>query len=474
MTTEISARKRKISEEESIEYTLPQCNNKEFTEIDQLAEEALSKELFGDNSGFYESLNDKSLFALESQQTSKEKTPAWNDADDDNISIQKALKKQNRNLKYEKNKSEKYSVALKNKFLTYHKTPEWASLEKTEDEDDELLRTTGHLAGASSHLSANVLNYKNVSDLNAETCNEGPLITAIDFHPTSTVALVGGVSGTISLFAVDGKNNSKLHSMTMENFSVEDAKFLNDGMEILIGSKHNYVYSFDMLSAKALRVTLPNGVTKCRKFEISPCGKIIAVIGKQGHVHLLSSKSKEIIAHLKQNFDATDLTFHPTKPLLFCHSVNGEVNIWDLTTQRTKHKWVDDGCLSGTTISISPSAQYVSTGSEQGIVNLYDTETTLSQQYPKVIKTIMNLTTSVKNLKFNNTSEILAFASSDINNCIKLMHLQSKKVFSNFPKIGSKLGRLNLLSFSPNSGYFAMGNRNSRVLLYRLKHFKNY
>lgn len=372
-------------------------------------------------------------------------------------------------------KSSKYSNLLKHKFNTYHKSPKWAKLNKKKEEydsEDELLQTAGHLIKHKSEkLPSDILEFKKVRDLNAESYNEGPLITAIEFHQSSTVALVTGISGIASLFAVDGKTNNKLHTLSFEKYDIQCAKFLSD-TEAILGSNHTHIFSYDLMAAKANRVYLPHGITQAKKFEVSPCKKFIAVAGKYGEVHLLSAKSKELIGTLKQNADLTALCFD-TKGHLFGHSVEGEVTVWDIANRRVKHKWVDEGCLQGTTLAISENG-LVATGSAQGVVNLYDMKTVLNNHIPKPRKSILNLTTSISSVRFNSTSEILAFASSEMSNSLRLLHVPTEKVFSNFPPFGTKLGRLNYVSFSPNSGYAAFGNRKSTVNLYRLKHYNNY
>lgn len=160
--------------------------------------------------------------------------------------------------------------------------------------------------------------------------------------------------------------------------------------------------------------------------------------------------------------------------MLFGHSDTSEVTVWDMNTRRVRHKFIDEGCLKGTTITASSSNQFLATGSAQGVANLYNMEDVLKQKLPKPRKSILNLTTSITSLKFNPSSEILAFASYEIQNSIKLFHVGSETVFSNFPNFGKKMGYINALNFSPNSGYLAFGDRKSVVSLYRLKHFKNY
>lgn len=52
------------------------------------------------------------------------------------------------------------------------------------------------------HLPKNIIDIKVLKALNMSTRTEGPIVTSVEFHPSSTVALVAGVSGVLSLFQV--------------------------------------------------------------------------------------------------------------------------------------------------------------------------------------------------------------------------------------------------------------------------------
>jgi len=56
--------------------------------------------------------------------------------------------------------------------------------------------------------------------------------------------------------------------------------------------------------------------------------------------------------------------------------------IWDLNTRTCINRATDDGSLSCASLAVSPSGQFVATGSAQGVVNLYDMKTVLKDQNP--------------------------------------------------------------------------------------------
>lgn len=47
------------------------------------------------------------------------------------------------------------------------------------------------------------IDIKALRSINQQTFNEGPVISSLEFHPTSSLALVAGSSGILSLFQVN-------------------------------------------------------------------------------------------------------------------------------------------------------------------------------------------------------------------------------------------------------------------------------
>lgn len=320
----------------------------------------------------------------------------------------------------------------------------------------------------------NTLKYKRLKDLNRVTYSEGPVITAVEFHPASKVAIVCGLPGIATLYSIDGYTNDKLHSMCFKKFPIKDCKFSNDGKEVFFGGSSNNFYTYDLLGGQTSRILLPKVMTKMNKFELSPCGKFLVVIGRFGEIHMLNSGSKELIGTLKQEHPCTGLAFSPDSSKLFSHSSDNEVTVFDIRSNKTMHRFVDDGCIQGTTISISSNGKLLATGSAQGVVNAYNYENCLNSKFPVPEKVIYNLTTRITATKFNPSSEILAIGSDEVNDALRLVHFPSGTVFDNFPGSKAKFGRPNVISFSPGGKYFAVGNTKTEVALINLRHYQNY
>ncbi|KAK9499930.1 hypothetical protein O3M35_002866 [Rhynocoris fuscipes] len=468
---------------------------KHGSNVDNANKERLEKLVFGDpaymlrNMGFGDpdsgveddGTHDSDTFS--DTLASPPRVPAWIDEDDmqsfinDDAENQKKTQDVFKPGEFEKN--------LRRKFQSVYGEPSWAKLDKPredpnqDDEDLELLRSCGNMLSKSSYLPKNNIDAKRLSSLNSETRNEGPIIKAVQFHPTSTVALVAGVSGCASIFQVDGQANPKLASIRFDRFPIRCARFSVDGSQFIVGSQyHSHFHVYDMIQASSLSIHTHHnmGQTNMKKFEVSPDGKLIAVVGRYGQIHLLSAKSKEWIGNLTMNGNVEAIAFDPDGTCLYSHGELGEVYMWDVNRRCLIGRFMDDGCLVGTSIGVSACGSYLAAGSSSGVVNVYDRRALLTraERSPTPLKAIMNLVTPVSQLAFNHSSQLLAITSNEKENALKLVHLPSLTVYQNFPSFNTQLGRVQTVAFSPSSGYFSCGNNKSTAYLYRLKHFGNY
>lgn len=111
--------------------------------------------------------------------------------------------------------------------------------------------------------------------------------------------------------------------------------------------------------------------------------------------------------------------------------------------------------------------------SSTGIVNLYEPSSMVRESGAerKALKAIGNLTTQVTTIKFNHDSQLVALASATNKDQLKLVHLPSATVFSNWPTQQTPLHHVTAVDFSRGSEWLAVGNKRGKVLLYSLKHY---
>ncbi|XP_059046092.1 U3 small nucleolar RNA-associated protein 18 homolog [Achroia grisella] len=394
--------------------------------------------------------------------------PAWNDEDDNQqIAGTTSINK----------KKAAYAARLKQKYENIMGTPNWAKLtnkSETNLEDTEILRKVGHIKKGKRglNLPKDFLQLRKLLNINHDSRKEGHVISCIQFHPKLSVALVAGPAGVVSLFSIGGDTNSKLHSFKYKN--VASVHFSPDGSEAYLSSKTNHYYcTYDLINATQKMVQLPYCVKYPTIFRLSPNGKYIVTSDGFDEVHVICNHSKELIKTLKHNYKVVCVTFSHNSDQLYSYCIQGEITIWDLSIFRAIKKFYDSGCINASCISSSMCGKLLATGSQEGIVNIYETNNiTTSEPFP--MKTISNLTTRITDINFNNTTEILALSSSYYQNAVKLVHIPSYHVFSNFPVQTDDYNRIQCVKFSPNSGYMAMGNNKGAAYLYRLKYYRNY
>ncbi|XP_058058873.1 U3 small nucleolar RNA-associated protein 18 homolog [Anopheles bellator] len=406
-----------------------------------------------------------------------ERSAAWHDSDDDNDDDEDNPKvKRN---KYDRELGKLTYERRRKKFEQIVGNPKWADLDRVQepDSDDEILQTVGHVVKpkkGSQELPKETIELKVLKTLNRETKHEGK-IHSICFHPSSMVAMIGGSSGTVSIVTVDGVRNEKLHTIGLEKFKLTCARLTPDGNEAIFGGYRKFYHVYNLISGQSATLKIPFQETwSLRNFCLSPSGQYLASMGNCGEVHLLNAKTKELLRTVQLRYESAALAFTPDSRHLLCHSRDIEVTVYSLDRQRIVNVFQDEGCVNGSTIAVCPNGQFVATGSRQGIVNIYSLETTFQQKNPVPLKTIDNLTTSIGSITFNATSELLAIASPDVTNAIRLVHIRSGTVFRNFPLQNSQLGNVTCVAFSPSGGYLAFGNKQSYVSLFRVKHYQNY
>ncbi|XP_059079896.1 U3 small nucleolar RNA-associated protein 18 homolog [Tigriopus californicus] len=379
--------------------------------------------------------------------------------------------------------TDNYSNFIRKKFLSIVGTPKWADLSvkrdhDDEDSDDEFFRETTDMLekGHQESIAKGRLESRKLKDLNMTDYSQGSVITATEFHPKCTVSLVAGQNGTATLFQVDGKRNPKMQSVNFKDFPIKTAHFSADGSEFIVGSQHfGHFYTYNMEKGVTSKIQIQKNLEQfnMQKFEVSPAGDLLAFQGRFGSIHFLHARCKTRAFSLKMNDDVKAMAFSPDGKQLYSHGGSGEVYIWDIGARDCVHRFYDDGCIEGTALAVSPDSRFLATGSTSGVVNVYSKDK-LHLSRPKPDKILLNLTTSINEVRFNPTSEILAARSMFKENGVKLLHVPSMTTFENFPSWNFNFKRPNSFGFSLNGGYFSIGNNHGAANLYRLKHYQNY
>ena len=76
-------------------------------------------------------------------------------------------------------------------------------------------------------------------------------------------------------------------------------------------------------------------------------------------------------------------------------------------------------------------------------------------------------------LEFNPSSEAIAFSSLYGKRAMRVAHIGSRSVFSNWPTAKSPLNYVQCAAFSPTGAHMAIGTDQGKVLLYQWNHYAN-
>ncbi|XWS41077.1 hypothetical protein CRYUN_Cryun17cG0049600 [Craigia yunnanensis] len=437
------------------------------------------------------------------EEKSKERKAVWVDEEEERTTINIAKVNRLRKLRKEEDESvisgSEYISRLRAQHAKLNPGTEWAELDlalrnnstyddESSDEEkvvmeacgyrnvevDDILRTNEDLVVKSRvKLLPGLLEYSRLVDANAEEPSNGP-INSVQFHRNAQLLLAAGLDRRVRFFQIDGKRNTKIQSVFLEDCPVRKASFTPDGSQVIIAGRRKFFYCFDLVKAKVDKIgpLVGREEKSLEVFEVSPDSSTIAFLGNEGYILLVSSKTKELIGTLKMNGTVRSLAFADDGKKLLSSGGDGQVYHWDLRTRTCFHKAVDEGCINGTALCTSPNGRMFAAGSDSGIVNIYNRDEFLGGKR-KPIKTIENLTTKVDFMKFNSDAQILAICSTMKKNSLKLIHVPSFTVYSNWPPLNKNLQYPRSLDFSPGAGFMAVGNAAGKVLLYKLHHYNH-
>jgi U3 small nucleolar RNA-associated protein 18 len=197
------------------------------------------------------------------------------------------------------------------------------------------------------------------------------------------------------------------------------------------------------------------------KMVLSPCGRFMVVLGRDGYIILVSLLTKQWAGNLKINGYVSCVAFHSDQ--LFALGDDCVIHQFDLNTMECVKTIQDDGMIKPTSIAVSPDGRFIATGSNTGVVHLY-------KDY-KLVKAIMNIVTSISTILFHPSNQIMLLASKYAKDSLKVVHLGTSQVFKNWPTSATPLGYVSDCSFSSNGRFLAIGNAKGKVLLYRFGQF---
>jgi len=446
-----------------------------------------SKNVTGKNAPILSNIEPPSV-EKDSQSRIQKLRAVWYDEEDDNIVIDLESTHRLKKLKKgdDKISGSQLTDVLKERFST--RQLDWAIPQQQLVSENSLLGKSEPLVSskkprfinntpvASENINLRRLVNANINEPSKQSIN------AMSFHSSGNVLLAAGQDKHVRFFKVDGEKNEKLLTVHVPDMAIRSASFLRASSSCLLAGRSPYLLSYDTTAGSMHRIPGPVGwdVKSLEHMSVSPGSEHAAFLGASGYVHVLAPRSQQWITNVKMNTAARASSFIGEYWLL-TSGVDAEVYLWDLRktgkcVARFAH---DDGsCTSSLSGFYSSSGEsYVAVGAESGVVSVFAANALLNavdsatKQPYKQVKSMMNLTTKITSSAFHPSGQLLAYASNQRKDLLKLVHLPSRAVLSQWPTSRTPLGKVETMAFSPGGGYLAIGNAGGHVLLYQIDNF---
>jgi U3 small nucleolar RNA-associated protein 18 len=285
--------------------------------------------------------------------------------------------------------------------------------------------------------------------------------------------LTCGYDKALRLFQIDGKDNPKLQSIVLKDLPISNANFSANGLQVILTGRRNYFYVYDLENGSVERICGIRGrsETSFEKSYVSPCNKYVVILGRDGYIILLSMLTKQWIADLKMTGEVTDVCFSSDGKYLFSIGTDAQVYKWDLDSRECVHRFNDHGSIKPGKIAVSLNGEWLATGANTGVVNLYAMDRCMASENPEPEKAVMNILSPISTLVFHPSSQLLAFGSNEMVDAMRLLHVPSLRVVKNWPTSNTPLNFVWSIDFSKDGKFIAIGNGKGKVLLYRFRAF---
>ncbi|EPT26772.1 WD-40 repeat protein [Toxoplasma gondii ME49] len=322
------------------------------------------------------------------------------------------------------------------------------------------------------------------------------VISALEFHPRTSLLMTAGRDQALRLFSVDGKENRKVESVFLQDFPVLAARFTrhNGGGQILaISNANRSLAEYDLETGSVNKIPGIAGRRQERCFHFLEMGggrraedassflvtqKTFALASANSQdVLLCDVQSKRLLNVFSMNANVAALAFHPTKEAIFTADREAFIYEWDLRSGNCVSKFQDASCLRLSAMAASPAAclsstyeasSFLATGSRTGYVDFFSLSDSAST---KPVKELGNLTTEISTLAFHPSNQLLCAASRWKKDALRLIHLPSLTVYQNWPTERTPLRYVTAADFSCDNGFLAVGNDRGNALLYQIRHF---
>eukprot|EP01031_Cornospumella_fuschlensis_P040099 gene40099-48866_t len=324
-------------------------------------------------------------------------------------------------------------------------------------------------------------------------------------HPSQPILAVAGEDKSLCLFSLDHKANAPLvPPLHFKDATLRSVCFARAGEELLLGARKPHFYAYHLQTGQLTQfrgggAQVGGGEATTQHMFLSPGGGMLAMRGSSGYVHLGDTHTKHMHSAVKCEGPAAAGTFLSDK--LLAVATQDKIFLYDVryTSAHAPSKCVsmfshEGGGISTLSAYTPPaddregtfrlSSPYLAVGTSSGVLTVYEAGLSagagvVSISGPELgwgaglrkAKDFFNLTTSVSAAAFHPSGQMLAAASCEKKDQLRMFHLPSLSTFTTFPLPQTPLHRVSCVHFAPGGEFVCIGNYRGRVLVYELPHF---
>jgi len=213
-------------------------------------------------------------------------------------------------------------------------------------------------------------------------------------------------------------------------------------------------------------------------FEASPDGRYVVFVGVRGDLVIVSSDTKRPMRRVSLPGQIVALRFVGGGARMMALTVKGEVFVVDLTTFRCVARLSLQGVVCATCFDVKESGEcyLVAVGCTSGVVSVFrvctvgvGNENEGDNESVELLYSVDNLVTTIHGVQLNHDAQLMVLWSRSKKKAVRVVHVETGRVYGNWPQ-DATLSFVHHATFSPNSGYLALGNDRGHIRLHRL-HF---
>ncbi|KAH6619174.1 WD40-repeat-containing domain protein [Chaetomium sp. MPI-SDFR-AT-0129] len=416
----------------------------------------------GDNDDKHAHLSDSMLFTYDAgddsddqmeivqaqptPQEEPEETPAWEDSDDERLTVSLAGASRLRKLRNTETEDvvsgTEYAKRLRQQYLRLYPLPEWAQdatagskrrrrrssagsdsasgsdVELDSDGEeidnaplplDAFLRDANSFARGPDNtnkrrkLRPETIDIQRTRDI-PDMHKAG--ISSLAFHPRQPILLSTSTSSVMYLHHIDPAAhptpNPALTSVQVKRTDLRRAAFVGPaGDEVVFAGRRRYFHSWNLSSGLVKKVSKIQAHQRehrtMERFRASPCGRYLAIVTSDkkggGSLNIVSVTTMQWVAQARIDGrgGVTDFAWWSDGEGLTIAGKDGQVTEWSMKTRRTVGVWRDDGSIGGTVMALGGSNgpaelggdRWVAIGSNSGVLNVYDRNELLAKPKQK-------------------------------------------------------------------------------------------